>query len=62
MEVLNSLTGAMLAVRGGLTVRVRSSALGSTFFSLFFNPCVTAYGLPSLADNSKYMAVLLFIF
>ena len=33
--------------------------LGSTFF---FNPCITVYRLPFLADNSKYVAALLFIF
>ena len=26
------------------------------FLSFFFNPCITACGLPSLADNSKYVA------
>ena len=26
------------------------------------NPCITAYGLPSLEDNSKYMAALSFVF
>ena len=30
------------------------------FFSLSLYPCITAYGLPSLVDNSKYVAALLF--
>ena len=30
--------------------------------SLSFHPCMTAYGLPSLADNSKYVAALSFIY
>ena len=40
------------------------STLGSTFFSfsLFFNPCITAYGLLSLEDNIKYVAALSSIF
>ena len=39
------------------------------FITLFFsfhlgynNTCITVYGLPSLVDNSKYVAALLFIF
>ena len=26
--------------------------------ALFFQSCITAYGLPSLVDNSKYVAAL----
>ena len=33
----------------------------TNLFSLF-NPCITVYGLPFLADNSKYVAALSFIF
>ena len=29
---------------------------------LFVNPCITAYGLSSLSDNSKYVVALSFIF
>ena len=42
-------------------VRVQHSTLGSTFFS-FFNPCITVYGLPFLADNIKYVAAFSSIF
>ena len=55
-EVVQSVIGGftVLAVCSGLTVRVRSWTLGSTFFllSFLFNPCITAYGLVSLADNT----------
>ena len=44
----------MFAVFGGLTVWVRSSTWNSTFF--VFNPCIPAYELPSLADNSTSVA------
>ena len=43
-------------VTGGLMVRVQHSTLGSTFFLFIFNPCITVFGLPYLADNSKYVA------
>ena len=36
-----------------------------SFFSPFHlgcnNPCITVYGIPFLADNSKYVAALLFL-
>ena len=34
----------------------------SLFFFFFFHPCITAYGLPFLADNSKYVVALSFIY
>ena len=33
------------------------SIVALIFPLLFFNPCVTVYGLPSYADNSKYNVV-----
>ena len=46
-------------------VRVRSSTLCSTFFPLFVVVVVvsiTVYGLLFLAEHSKYVAAVLFIF
>ena len=38
-------------------LRVRSPTWVSTFFFSLY-PCITVYGLPSLADSSEYMAAL----
>ena len=50
----------MIAVCGGLTVRIRTSTVGSTLF-FFFNHCITLMGFPSLTDNSKYGAFIYFL-
>ena len=56
-------TRATLVIRGGLTARVRSSTMAAFFPHFFlFSIRVTAYGFPSFADNSNYVAPLSFNF
>ena len=40
----------------------KKSLRNSCFRQEWLNSCITAYELPSLADNSKYAVVLSFIF